>query len=389
MNEAIDDVIFDRDISDCHLFSPDYATARSRIRDAASRLGCQIETHPVAGRGPRGEDLTVDVVITPGASLNRTLVLSSGIHGVEGFFGSAVQLGLLEKWISRKGSLPPVRCVLVHALNPFGFAWRRRVNEANVDLNRNLLREGEAFAGSPKGYARLDHLLNPKRAPSPWEPITLKFLLAIARYGMPALKQAVAAGQYAYPRGLFYGGDRPSRLSEVLAAHFEAWLGDSRHVLHLDFHTGLGARAACTLLIDHPPSEVHRRRLSAWFGADSFEAAHAQGVAYTARGTFGEWCVARKRQVDYLHAVAEFGTYKPIQVLAGLRAENQAHHWCRPEDASTERARQRLVELFCPQSEEWRRRVLAHSRQLVAQAFRGLIGDMEEDVFDIQRSSKR
>ncbi len=381
---------FDPDIPEGHLFSPDYATARRRIREAASRLGCQLGAHPVPGRGPGGEDLTIDVVITPGSSLGRTLVVSSGIHGVEGFFGSAVQLGLLEEWIGRRASLPPIRCVLLHALNPFGFAWHRRVNETNVDLNRNLLREGEAFVGSPEGYARLDYLLNPRRAPSPWEPVTLKLLLAVARYGMPALKQAVASGQYDYPRGLFYGGDRPSRLSDVLSAHFDAWLGDSRQVLHLDFHTGLGEWGTCKLLIDHPPSEVHRQRLSTWFGPDSFEAAHSHGVAYTARGTFGEWCVARKRGVDYLHAVAEFGTCTPIQVLKGLRAENQAHHWCGPETVSTERARRRLVELFCPRSEDWRRRVLKRSRRLVAQGIRGLMGQTEDDrVSDIQRSLKR
>ena len=360
------------------LFSPDYITARSRIREAASRLGCQIEAHPVGDTGPNGEELTIDVVITPGTSQDRALVLSSGLHGVEGFFGSAVQLGVLEDWISRKESLPGVRCVLLHALNPFGFAWRRRVNETNVDLNRNLLPEGEVFAGSPEGYARLDTLLNPRRGPSPWEPVTLKLLAAIARYGMPALKQAVASGQYDYPRGLFYGGDRPSRLSEVLSSHFDEWLGDSRHVMHLDFHTGLGDPAACTLLIDDPPTGVHHRRLSAWFGPDSFEAGDPHGLAYTARGTFGRWCVTRNRGLDYLHATAEFGTYKPIEVLAGLRAENQAHHWGGLEDASTERAKQRLVELFCPQSDDWRRQVLVRSRQLVAQAIRGLTGETDE-----------
>jgi len=29
--------------------------------------------------------------------------------------------------------------VLVHAINPYGFAWTRRVNEDNVDLNRNFV----------------------------------------------------------------------------------------------------------------------------------------------------------------------------------------------------------------------------------------------------------
>ena len=355
------------------LFSPDYVTARTRIREAASRLDCEMQAHPIGQQGPDGEDLTIDVVMSRGHASGRALILSSGIHGVEGFFGSAVQLAVLEDWV-RKGPPPAVRWVLVHALNPFGFAWCRRANEANVDLNRNLLRAGEAFAGSPEGYARLDSLLNPPRPPSPWEPVILKMLLAIARYGMPALKQAVASGQYDYPRGLFYGGARPSRLSEILSAHFDEWLGGCHDVMHLDFHTGLGDSAACTLLIDYALTDEGRRRLSAWFGPDSFEVVHSQGVAYTARGTLAQWCVDRSRGRDYLYAVAEFGTYKPIDVVAGLRAENQAHHWGKWEDRATRHAKRRLRELFCPRSEDWRQRVLARAFHLVGQAIRGLSG---------------
>ena len=365
------------------LFSPDYATARRRIREAAARLGCEIKSYPSGGKGPDGEDLTLDAIITPGSGLDRTLVLSSGIHGVEGFLGSAVQLGLLEEWAAHKESLPTVRCVLLHGLNPFGFAWRRRVNESNVDLNRNLLLEGEAYAGSPAGYARLDALLNPERGPSSLEPVTLKLLLAIARYGMPALKQTVAAGQYDHPRGLFYGGNGPSRLSEILSEHFDDWIGDSRRVMHLDFHTGLGAHATCKLLIDYPLGDAQRAQLGSWFGPGALEEADAPAVAYKARGTFGRWCVARYPERDYLYAAAEFGTCKPVDVVASLRAENQAHHFCRPQDASTERAKRRLMEMFCPSSVAWRRRVLEHGRQLVAQAIDGLLaepGDRKPDV---------
>jgi hypothetical protein len=331
-----------------------------------------VQAYPVGGDGPHGEALTIDVVITPGTGLDRTLVLSSGIHGVEGFFGSAVQLGLLHDLIGRRGSLPAVRCVLLHGLNPYGFAWRRRVDEHNVDLNRNLLREGEPFAGAPDGYATLDPLLNPKRPPSRGEAVTLKLLLTLARHGMPALKGAVASGQYEYPLGLFYGGDRPSRLSEILSTNFDAWLGDSRHVMHLDLHTGLGRRGTCRLLVDYPLTGVQRARLSAWFGAGSFESLQSHGIAYPARGTFGQWCMSRIRGVDYLHVGAEFGTRGPLKVVAGLRAENQAHHWGRADDPSTERAKRQLVSLFCPRSDRWRARVLERSRQLVAQAMAGL-----------------
>jgi hypothetical protein len=71
---------------------------------------------------------------------------------------------LLKGWVA--GDSPPVRCVLLQALSPHGFAWRRCVNGSNIYLNRNLLPAGEVYGGSPAGYAALDALLNPPCAPS-------------------------------------------------------------------------------------------------------------------------------------------------------------------------------------------------------------------------------
>lgn len=353
-------------------FSSDYRAARARFRAAALGLGCGLEAHSIERTGPNGEELAIDVAIAPGANPERALVISSGIHGVEGFFGSAVQLAVLREWADRERGPPPVRCVLLHALNPFGFAWRRRVNEANVDLNRNLLPQGEPFRGSPARYRDLDGLLNPKRSPSRWEPVRLKFLFALARHGMRALKEAVAAGQYDFPRGLFFGGERPARSSEILAANFDRWLAGARQAVHLDLHTGLGAWAGCRLLVEHPLSEVERRSLERWFGPDRLECADARRVGYPVRGGFGQWCAARSRERDYLFATAEFGTYRPARVLAGLRAENQFHHWGHAQDPASERAKQRLVELFCPRSAAWRGGVLAGGLRLVRQALAGL-----------------
>ena len=101
-------------------------------------------------------------------------------------------------------------------------------------------------------------------------------------------------------------------------------------------------------------------------------AAAPSGVAYSARGTLGRWCAARAASRDYVYAAAEFGTYGLVAVLAGLRAENQAHHWCRPDDPALERSKRRLVELFCPASERWRSYALAAGQHLVARALHGL-----------------
>ena len=101
-----------------------------------SRLGWQLETYPIDAKGPRGEDLTIDVGVSRHGDPDRVLVLSSGVHGVEGFFGSAVQVALLERWANS----PPLstKVLLLHGLNPFGFAWLRRCDENNVDPGRNF-----------------------------------------------------------------------------------------------------------------------------------------------------------------------------------------------------------------------------------------------------------
>jgi hypothetical protein len=263
--------------------------------------------------------------------------------------------------------------VFLHGLNPFGFARLRRFDENNVDPNRNFLLPSERFEGSSAAYARLDAFLNPCRPPSRLEPVTLKALWLIARYGIPALRQAIAGGQYQYERGLFYGGSGPSRTQQLLREHLPRLLRGSKHVVHLDFHTGLGRHGTCKLLIDYPLNERQRDWLTDWFGADSFEACDASGIAYEARGGFGRWCHSLGLAPDYLFACAEFGTYGPIPVLAGLRAENQTHHWGTDSAAATVRAKARLKELFCPASPEWRSQVIARSLDLVIRAEQGLL----------------
>jgi len=356
-------------VSDLAAFSSDYATARGRFRQAASRLGWQLDAHPIDAAGPRGEELTIDVASSSGDP-ERVLVVSSGIHGVEGFFGSAVQLALLDRWAA--AGPPPVKCVFLHALNPYGFAWIRRVDEHNVDPNRNFLVEGERFEGAHERYAQLDPFLNPQQPSSLWQPFTLKALPLIVRYGVPALRQAIAEGQYDYPRGLFFGGAEPSQMHRLLDQHFPRWLQGSRSVVHLDFHSGLGTRGTYKLLIDYPLSDRQRSRLAAWFGSDSFRTAESSRIAYTAKGGFGRWCVSRRFAPDYLFAYAEFGTYSPMQMLAGLRAENQAHHWDAPDSPVTLRTKGRLKELFCPAEAEWRAQVLERSLAIVQRTLQEL-----------------
>src|SRR6058998_1186854 len=144
--------------SSAKFFSPDYFTAKRRFREMAGKAGGRLEFLPLDAKGPNKEELGIDIAWFGNANPRSVLLHSSGLHGVEGFAGSAIQLQMLDDL----PSLPTdAALVVVHALNPYGMAWLRRVNENNVDLNRNFLAD-ETFSGVPPTYAVLDSFLNPQ-----------------------------------------------------------------------------------------------------------------------------------------------------------------------------------------------------------------------------------
>ena len=254
-------------------YSDDYFIARERFRDAVQGLGGRLLSYRVPSLGPGGRELTTDVAIIGDASPSEVVLVSSGLHGIEGFFGSAVQLQLLDDLHRQHTYCSSKSWVLVHGLNPFGFAWLRRTDEQNVDLNRNFLIESDGFAGSPMGYAELDPILNPQRWMDRWDPMVFATRGAwlVWRRGLQQLKTIVAMGQYEFPRGLFYGGSRHSAAVSLLREHLTDWLDVAQGVLHLDLHTGLGRWASYRLLAQGDIGPERCLELKRHFGADHVE----------------------------------------------------------------------------------------------------------------------
>jgi hypothetical protein len=348
-------------------FSPNYITARERFRAAASSFGCQHTAYPINQVSPTGEELTIDVAICGSPNSRQSVVISSGLHGVEGFLGSAIQLALLEKYQLITSLPSDIRVVLIHALNPYGFAWRRRWNENNIDLNRNFLLPQEVFAGSPKDYPKFNSFLNPTSHPSQLEPYILQALWLILRYGMTSLRNTLPVGQYDFPKGLFFGGHAPSRTQEVLASNLPQWIGNASGVVHIDFHTGLGRWGTYKLLLDAPATSASYSRLAQRFGAETIEPFSTEGVSYPIRGGFNTWCQTLLPKCRYDLLTAEFGTYSTIQVLKSLRSENRAYWWGKA-DQSYEWTKQQLVEMFAPISQKWREQCLAQGLDICKQA---------------------
>lgn len=355
------------------LFPSSYAVARDLLASSLKQLGWSQESLAIDAKGPSGESLAIDVGCSASQPGDATLVLSSGLHGVEGFFGSAVQLAQLAQWCVTR---PPkgIRIVLLHALNPFGYAWVRRCDELNRDLNRNFLLEGEPYSGCPALYPQLDSFLNPPRAPASWQLFAIPALVQLARHGFGKLQSTIAGGQYEFPKGLFYGGNHPGQINHLLTENLPRWLDASQRVVHFDFHTGLGKRGSYRLLLDSPLRESHRLDFNNWLGPQegkNSSPADSTGF-YRATGSLGRWCCAHSHIPDYLYACAEFGTYGPLHMLRTLRAENQSHHWGRSDSTATIRSKQKLKEAFCPASPRWRRQVLAQASRLINSTIHGL-----------------
>lgn len=350
-------------------FSPDYTAARARFRSSALRLGARLEEFPIGHRGPDQEELTIDVAIIGTRQPRRAVVVSSGTHGVEGFMGSACQAALMEEFLSGWKSPDGAALVLIHGVNPYGFSWIRRTNENNVDQNRNFLKPGELYEGAPEMYEELNPLLNPESPPSTWEWFGLKALRLILQRGLAPLKNAVAGGQYEFPKGLMFGGTRPSRSHLILKENLPRWLGGCTDVIHIDFHTGLGKSGSYKLLVDHPWGADRLEWLKERFGKDNVEPWEPQkGVSYQIRGGFGAWCKAQLPEVTYDVLVAEFGTYSVVKVLEALRFENRTHFWCAPEDPYVEASKTQLKETFCPVSPKWRHEVVDRGLGVIQQA---------------------
>ena len=358
-------------------YSTDYFLAKQRFLAACDRLAFEHHSLLIDAPSPTGEPLTIDIAVSSSQQPKSALVISSGVHGVEGFFGSAVQLAFLEKLPA--GWRPPegAAIVFIHALNPFGFAWQRRFNEENVDLNRNFLLAEQAYSGAPP----LADIFRRTLQPAPWRFgfHNMRIAKLALRHGVRSFWETLPVGQYEHPDWLFFGGSARSQSAQLLDRLLPTLFDNAREVVHLDFHTGLGRWANWELLL----SEQEPTENADWwrnrFGAAKVKEMANTGRSYEIRGGFGSWLRAQFPNCRYRFATAEFGTYSPIRVIHALTNELRWHaqlghsepnHW----------ARQHLTEAFAPRDVRWRATSLAAGLSLIERAAEALWSSSDDDV---------
>lgn len=353
-------------------FSATYAEARARFLAQARTSGRAVESHVHPHVcGAQGEDLAIDVVALGVEASASLLVVSSGMHGVEGFAGAGCQLALLQDPLFEAALRQSnVTALFVHAVNPYGFSHLRRVNEDNVDLNRNF-RDFTPPPAANEAYAGLHRLIVPDAWPPP--PENAQALGAfVARHGARELQAAVSRGQAEFADGLFYAGRAPAWsngvLREVLGRH-----GSRREALGwIDLHTGLGAWGHGEKILNGPNDEATIARARRWHGDDVTTMYDGSSSSAQVSGASFHAALEACPRIEFTGLTLEFGTRSFAEVFEALRAEQWLVNHAPADDATRRAIKARLRDAFHDERDVWKAMVYGQARATVLQALRGL-----------------
>lgn len=348
-----------------------YTEARSAFLAAATAAGARIERHPHPRRGPDNEELAVDVAELGPREATEFVVVLSATHGVEGYCGSALQRHWLEQHAHERPA--SVALIMVHALNPFGFAWVRRVNEDNVDLNRNFIDWSRPPPATPE-YDRIAGLLVPQEWSEAEQTRTFNALLEyVNEVGLDRMQSIVSGGQFGDPTGVFYGGTGPVWSHEWLRAWASSRLSDATRLTIIDLHTGLGESGHGELIGSMPSGSIeHQRAVSVWGDVRSMLDGDSVSAVIT-----GDWMASAQELAPHATITAaalEFGTVDPITVLQALRADAWLHAHGDPTGPDAPAIREQVRAAFADDAPEWIETIWARFAQVLDAALADLAG---------------
>ncbi|NOZ42743.1 MAG: DUF2817 domain-containing protein [Alphaproteobacteria bacterium] len=353
------------------LFSADYSQSRQAFLAAARDAGATVVPYvnPV-GTGPAGEQLATDVASLGSGNNGPALVICSGTHGIEGYCGSAIQTGLLQQRIF-DAARESLSIYLVHALNPYGFAHNRRVNEDNIDLNRNFI----DFTKPPQRNEDYDNL-HEFLAPPKWDDrqqADIAIADYVGRHGMDKLAAAVTGGQWHHADGIFYGGQGPAWSNRTWHQIIRDHLAGHSHIAAIDLHTGLGAFGYGEPICIASSGDENGTLARQWYGDEVTVMADGSSCSAPITGALLS-ALTRPLAAPFLMSIAlEFGTRPANVVLDALRADNWLHGQADNETPLKEDIIRAMKSAFYPDESEWREKIWLRGREITLKAIGGLM----------------
>jgi len=354
-----------------HSFAASYDEARDKFLAAARIAGAKTTRYDNPTRGPGGEALSTDVAWLGPDDATKVVVTISSTHGVEGYCGSGFQVD----WLASVGAagLPAGTAALwVHAINPYGFAWTRRVTEDNVDLNRNFVDHDKAYPRND-GYLALADAILPREWSDESKAESNRAFAAYAQqHGAYAFQGALSSGQYTHPDGIFFGGTTPTWSNRTVRAIAREELSRARRVGIIDFHTGLGPFGHGELICAASSTARSFARAKAWYGEEMTSPEGGTSTSAVVVGVMTDAFPQELPDAEVTAIAVEYGTYPVPDVLDAVRADNWLHHRGDLASAQGKALKANMKERFFPAGDKWRDMVWARADQTIGWALAGL-----------------
>lgn len=356
------------------LFPESYEASRTRFLRDVELLrpkwpSARLESHSLKGH----PTLSIDWFWAEPRLKENLVMISIAEHGIEGYVGSAMLKLFVDEFAPR---LNPENTglLLIHAINPWGMKNHYRVNQNNVDLNRNFVFDGNFSPTINPDYDLIEKFLNPQ---SPVRGLTVEALPFIAKViknmvspGRARVQAASLLGQHRHPKGIYFGGKELQEETTVLMNLYRTTLADYQNLIQVDMHTGYGPRYQMTVIVppvDPTPSaetvNKFKYPLIQKIDADEF---------YAINGDMGEY-VYRLRDAEFpdkrvFACGFEFGTFGDslsalIRSLMITVLENQLRQYGAVSPKAEAQIRAEYEELFFPSETKWREKAIADCRQ--------------------------
>ena len=322
-------------------------------------------------------DLTIDYCYIPAQkTFKRLFVLTSAVHGVEGYVGSAVQQMFLNELL-KEISLDNMGLLLIHGINPYGFKYKRRVTENNVDLNRNCSTDKTLFESVNSGYSDLNGMLNPTNKANTKSVGNIFFQLnaiqKIIQYSMGTLRQAVLQGQYQYETGVYFGGKELEPSIKAVSPLIRDITQNYDMVFNIDLHTGYGKRGTMHLFPNPMKDEKKRKNIENIFSGIPIDWGDGDDF-YTVTGDFATYVGQIIPEKYYLNMTFEFGTLDSQVTMGAIKSlhnvilENQGVHFGYKSKEDEGDIKNRSLEGYYPSSKPWRSKAIMDANKTLLQA---------------------
>lgn len=341
----------------CDMLS--YENKRKLIADKIEQLKANYDIEnrqKIYGK----DEVTDRYTIHAGKERKNMLVLSAGLHGIEGFIGSDLVAFFLDELIE-KIDTDYTEIRIYHCLNPWAMKNNRRVNRNNVDLNRTFGVGKARFENDD--YNKHYDFFKPYNI-NHYGLASLKFYAKLVKFiigaGTSGVRAASLKGQSEKPEGIYYSGTGMQTETDYVMKEIDELMDISlESLIWIDLHSGYGPRYQMTIL-NSPQDD---RLLSYWkqrldyplilqVTADEFYEINGDMMDYMYRKYY-----EKRSAADFYGTCFEFGTYgdgmiDQIRSLKTMIFENNlAHKKCSAK--ADERIRQDFRELYYPTETKW------------------------------------